>query len=189
MSGNGRIRKRRRGFTAVEMILTVVIMGIVLMIATPNFRIYYDTGRRLNIQEKHKMVVVAIQSWVQDNRVSDQRPGDFDVENSQGYTVPKYLSDKEFTVDSGSGKTVLRDDNCIIRFENGVLESEDSQSGKIVAQYGVFESEDTGTGLQLKDFDFLRGINHLTGETSEEYNVRIKDKKKKKLLLREDNVL
>lgn len=184
-------KRKHRGFTAVEVIMTVFIMGLVLMIAAPNFATYQRTGKSLALKEKHKMVVVAIQAWVQDNKISFQRPGDFDVENSQGRTVLDYLTDQEFQVFNRHTNALLMDDDCRITFENGVLISEDLDS-EIFKVHTVFEAEDPKappSSIKLKDMDLLRNVQRHSAETDAEYERKVKDKTQKKLLIREDNKL
>lgn len=183
---------RRTGFTMVEIMVVIAMIGIFMMLAMPNIRDYVRTGQSISLKEKHKMMVFAISSWGQDNKLNYQRPGDFEVRNSQGRTVVDYLTDDSFTYDASTGRVLLQADDCIITFEKGVMVTTNQLDRTVVNIYTVFEPEDPNASpadMKLKDFEVLRGTNKDPSETAEQYAAKLKNKNIKKLLLEEDNVL
>lgn len=179
--------------TALELVVTVALIGIAVMFVAPRFGSYQKTSETLSVNEKHKVVVTAIYSWVQDNKLNYQRPGDFEAENSQGRTVVDYLTDKELiSKTNAAGDVFLEDEGCIVTFKKGILLTANAKDSGIASVYTVFEPEDSTLppeSISLKDFELLRGTNKETGETDGEYQLRIKNKDLKKLLLKEDNAL
>ena len=185
-------RSARLGFTMVEMMVVIAVMGILMMFTAPSLSGFARTGQSISLKEKHKMIVFAISSWGQDNKLNYQRPGDFEVKNSQGRTVVDYLTDDSFAYDASTGRVLLRADDCVITFEKGVMVTTNQLDHTVVNIYTVFEPEDPNASpadMKLKDFEILRGLNKAPHETAEQYDAKIKNKNIKKLLLSEDNVL
>lgn len=185
-------RIHKKGFTFIEMMTVIAIIGVFLMFTAPSITDFMRTGQSISLKEKHKMLVFAVSSWGQDNKLNYQRPGDFEVKNSQGRTVVDYLADDSFAYDASTGRLLLEDDDCIVKFEDGIMVTTNRLDRSVVNIYTVYEPEnpDASPGdMRLKDFEILRGTNKDPSETSEQYNAKLKNKNVKKLLLKEDNTL
>lgn len=185
-------RKKQRGFTLLELMTVMAVLSIFMMMTAPKFRDMADIGESLSNGEKHKMLVAAIHTWTNENKWSYQRPGDFEVKNSQGKTVVDYLKETELQVNTASGKVFLEDESCKVFFEKGVLRTVNFRGNAKERVYTVFEAEDPAAApadIKLAGWDFLRNIHHEDKETPEEYNKKKNNKNQKKLLLAEDNAL
>lgn len=184
---------RAKGFTMVELMLIIGLIGVLLMLVAPRFQSYVRTGEYMSLKEKHKLVVMAIQDWSQDNKLNFQKPGDFEAKNSQGRTVPDYLAVQDFASKKDTSNNLyLEDEDCQIRFQRGVLITKNLKDGSISNIYTVFEAEDPDAApddIRLSDYEVLRGIEKYPSETMDEYNLRVKIKEQKKLILKEDNSL
>lgn len=185
--------KRKKGFTMFELMLIVVLIGVALMFIGPRTQSYIQAGENLSRKEKHKLVVIAIQEWTKDNKLNFQKPGDFEVLNSQGRTVVDYLRGQGFVEDRDSANFLyLKDKETEMLFKNGVLITRSLKDNSAVDVYTVFESSNLTSSpelIMLDDFEALRGTLKYSSETNAEYNARIKIKGQKKLLLKEDNSL
>lgn len=186
-------RRKKKGFTLFEVIIVIAIMAILMMMMAPKLKDMANIGESLSNSEKHRMVIFAIETWSQENKWSYQRPGDFEVRNSQGKTVVDYLKTTDFEAKTdGSGVVFLEDSVCKVTFAQGVLRTENIDSHPVERVYTVFETEDSNVpyaNIKLKDWAYLRNIHTESEETPEQYARKIKDKNQKKLLLKEDNAL
>lgn len=77
--------KIRRGFTVVEILIVVLIVGILLAIAMPNFIKYRETKRAQECQKNRKMITQAIKDWGKD------QPNLINSGPAMGNLMPKYL--------------------------------------------------------------------------------------------------
>ncbi len=64
------VRNARRGFTLVEIMIVVLIIGILLAIAVPNFVRARDTSRTNSCVANLKAVDAAKEQWAMDNKKS-----------------------------------------------------------------------------------------------------------------------
>ena len=71
-----RVRWSRKGFTLVEIMIVVLIIGILLAIAVPNFIKARETSRTKSCIANLKQIDAATEQWAMDNKAS------------QGATVP-----------------------------------------------------------------------------------------------------
>jgi len=60
-------RRRRGGFTLVELILVVVIISVLAAIAIPNYRVVVTRARAADLLGRIDVVEVAVQSYLADN--------------------------------------------------------------------------------------------------------------------------
>jgi prepilin-type N-terminal cleavage/methylation domain-containing protein len=62
--------RRRRGFTLVEIMIVVLIMGIILAIAVPGFIQARQSGRKSSCLASMKEIETAKEQWAMDNKKS-----------------------------------------------------------------------------------------------------------------------
>lgn len=110
MSILNRIRKSRQGFTLIEIMIVVLIIGILLAIAVPNFVQARDSSRARSCVSNLKQIDAAKQQWAMDNR----QPGDAAV--AEGDIMPDYIKAAAFPTCPSSGDytigTVDEDPTC-----------------------------------------------------------------------------
>jgi len=64
------VAKVRRGFTLVEIMIVVLIIGILLAIAVPNFIKARETSRAKSFIANLKQIDAATEQWAMDNKAS-----------------------------------------------------------------------------------------------------------------------
>jgi prepilin-type N-terminal cleavage/methylation domain-containing protein len=62
------VRKRRGGFTLIEIMIVVLIIGILLAIAVPNFMKARESSRTKSCVANLKQIDAAIEQWAMDNK-------------------------------------------------------------------------------------------------------------------------
>lgn len=97
-----RIRKNRKGFTLIEIMIVVLIIGILLAIAVPNFITARDTARAKSCVSNLKQIDAAKQQWAMDNKkLGTDTPVDADL--SPTYikgTMPACPSGGTYTINA-----------------------------------------------------------------------------------------
>lgn len=131
---------KKRGFTLIELVLVVALIGILTMLAIPSFSSSANYTHKNITNVTHKIFANAIEYWSKDNINPIQKPANFKSINSQGHTVGDYISNPEILKDTNlvekeekinfAGKEkivkVLEEDadkkNVVnVHFEDGVL--------------------------------------------------------------------
>ena len=84
--------RKSGGFTLVELITVVVILGILLMMVVPTMSETRDGVGRNQANTTHKIFVNAIDYWIKDNIKPAQTPENFFIKNSQRKNVVDYIS-------------------------------------------------------------------------------------------------
>jgi prepilin-type N-terminal cleavage/methylation domain-containing protein len=64
------LRSKKSGFTLVEIMIVVLIIGILLAIAIPNFIRARESSRAKACQANLKQIDSAVQQWMMDNKTS-----------------------------------------------------------------------------------------------------------------------
>jgi prepilin-type N-terminal cleavage/methylation domain-containing protein len=95
-----RIRKSRKGFTLIEIMIVVLIIGILLAIAVPNFVQARDSSRARSCVSNLKQIDAAKQQFAMDNRL----PGNAPV--TQADLVPTYIKGSFPQCPSGGTYTI-----------------------------------------------------------------------------------
>lgn len=70
-----RIRRDEKGFTLIEIMIVVLIIGILLAIAVPNFMKARETSRAKSCTSNLKQIDAAKEQWAMDTKAGDGDPG------------------------------------------------------------------------------------------------------------------
>jgi prepilin-type N-terminal cleavage/methylation domain-containing protein len=94
-------RKARKGFTLVEIMIVVLIIGILLAIAVPNFIRARESSRAKSCISNLKQIDSAKEQWAMDNKkTSADTPADADLYGADKYvkTAPACPSSGTYTI-------------------------------------------------------------------------------------------
>ena len=81
-----RVRWSRKGFTLVEIMIVVLIIGILLAIAVPNFIKARETSRSKSCVANLKQIEAAKEQWCMDNKqAATATPGTADLYGTTNY--------------------------------------------------------------------------------------------------------
>src|SRR5438874_13512058 len=81
------VKRNLRGFTLVEIMIVVLIIGILLAIAVPNFIKARETSRAKSCVANLKQIQAAKEQWAMDNKIAATgvTPGSSDLIGSTSY--------------------------------------------------------------------------------------------------------
>jgi prepilin-type N-terminal cleavage/methylation domain-containing protein len=116
----------RKGFTLVEIMIVVLIIGILLAIAVPNFIKARESSRAKSCVANLKQIESAKEQWCMDNKAgTSATPGTTDLYGSSAYirTTPSCPSGGTYTIGAmnarptctidTNGTTVTSDDHVL----------------------------------------------------------------------------
>ena len=118
-----RVRWSRKGFTLVEIMIVVLIIGILLAIAVPNFIKARETSRTKSCIANLKQIEAAKEQWAMDTKASPTAtPGDTDLYGTDLYlrAAPECPSGGTYTI----GDLQTRPD-CSIGTNGTAIDSDD----------------------------------------------------------------
>jgi prepilin-type N-terminal cleavage/methylation domain-containing protein len=92
-------KKARRAFTLVEIMIVVLIIGILLAIAIPNFIRARETSRAKSCQANLQQIDSAKEQWAMDNKkTTTDTPGSTDLATTYIKTYPSCPSGGTYTI-------------------------------------------------------------------------------------------
>jgi prepilin-type N-terminal cleavage/methylation domain-containing protein len=120
------LRRGQRGFTLVEIMIVVLIIGILLAIAIPNFVKAREISRAKSCLENLRSICYAKEQWaVEQKKATTDTPADTDLYGSTGYIrqTPSCPSGGTYTINDlstfptcsiGTNGTAVTDDDHVI---------------------------------------------------------------------------
>ena len=94
----------RKGFTLVELMGVLVILGVLLIVTVPTITKTLNNTKENEIKEYEKTVCLAVKSYVEVKRFSYPKEVKFSVLRSEGYLSTRLKNPETGKLDSGDRK-------------------------------------------------------------------------------------
>lgn len=107
------MKRRRRGLTLIELLVVIVIIGILMVVAIPNFLTARENARLRACAENMKMIETAVEQYAIHNHLSgDQSPPTVEQLFSAGYfrTMPVCPSGGHYSIEGNINAYVIECD-------------------------------------------------------------------------------
>lgn len=95
-----RFRKNQKGFTMIELMVVVVIVGILAAIAIPIYGKYVKQARTTEATGRMGEIVTAAKAWAQEKTVW---PTDTEFQAGEGILDPTDTENFTYTISAGGG--------------------------------------------------------------------------------------
>ena len=106
------LKKVQKGFTLIEIMIVVLIIGILLAIAVPNFVKARDSSRAKSCVANLKQIQAAKEQWAMDNKKNGtDTPGTTDIYGASAYVKAEPSCPSGGTYTFG---TVASDPTCSV---------------------------------------------------------------------------
>lgn len=119
---------KHKGFTFMELMIIIAIIGIMLSVALPSFNAYISSFRQKEAEFNHQTIIYSMREWSINNKNKNAIPGSFTVTNSQGKSIADYLRQynpefhqKFFVNTTPSVDNVVKNDNFNYSITDGIL--------------------------------------------------------------------
>lgn len=156
---------KRRGFTMIEVLVVVAIMGILMLMAIPSLKPVLEYDDRNKVESMKNIIIDAIDYWSKDNIEPGQKPSGFYARNSQNRTVSDYIMNKELFI-----QTNLELDNSGVVKQKDV---EDSKTIRVTFNKGVLNLLLIKDGVENNDISAVFYVSEETGGQIKDYDVKI----------------
>ena len=95
-----RFRKNQKGFTMIELMVVVVIVGILAAIAIPIYGKYVKQARTTEATGRMGEIITSSKAWAQEKTLW---PSDADFQSGQGILDPTGTENFTYTITAGGG--------------------------------------------------------------------------------------
>ena len=153
-----KVRKNKKGFTLIELIVVIAILGILVLLAAPRFLGYTKDAHKATMQADAKVLANAALVYSIENEgkwpVAEGEPQEFSIEGIEGKAKVKALDKSAF-------------DEHVQTLKNDIT------------GYKIVTERTTVNGIELQEGDILyeAGVKDRAGNTHYGVNLKVKEAK------------